>query len=299
MTTSNNTAGGSVMDVHRLLDRAFAGIEMTEERQDLKEEVRANLVARVAELEASGTAPGLAARRAIDELGDVRAMLDVDEPVSGVDAPAWAHHRVRPDPTFVVRTVVLSLVAAAALAVFVLAATIVTVALGLQVAAAASVALAAGAVTADALRQETTGNHPMPAGRATGYGVGAALVLAGLGAGTLYLRDSDVPWLVVGALLALAGIVPLAYLGATQTNRHKAWRVRTQASQALVADRFSVDPAAAARFGLYTVAIWLAAATGFVVLGVTAGWMWSWPALVGGLVVMMLVLARMQFGQHA
>ena len=35
-------------DIHRLLDEAFAGIEMTPDAQDLKEEVRANLVARTA-----------------------------------------------------------------------------------------------------------------------------------------------------------------------------------------------------------------------------------------------------------
>ena len=31
------------MDIHRLLDEAFAGIEVTPEIQDLKEEMRANL----------------------------------------------------------------------------------------------------------------------------------------------------------------------------------------------------------------------------------------------------------------
>jgi hypothetical protein len=49
-------------DIHRLLDEAFAGIEMTPDAQDLKEEVRANLVARSAELEASGKTPTDAAR---------------------------------------------------------------------------------------------------------------------------------------------------------------------------------------------------------------------------------------------
>ena len=37
-------------DIHRLLDEAFAGVEMTPDAQDLKEEVRANLLERVAEL---------------------------------------------------------------------------------------------------------------------------------------------------------------------------------------------------------------------------------------------------------
>jgi hypothetical protein len=54
------------MDIHRLLDEAFAGVEMNPERRDLKEEMRANLVARVAELQSSELARGAAARRAID-----------------------------------------------------------------------------------------------------------------------------------------------------------------------------------------------------------------------------------------
>ena len=62
--------------IHRLLDEAFAGVEQTPEAQDLKEEVRANLVARVDELEGSGRSPEDAARTAIAELGDVRALLD-------------------------------------------------------------------------------------------------------------------------------------------------------------------------------------------------------------------------------
>ena len=57
--------------VHRLLDDAFAGVEPSPEVQDLKEEIRANLEARAAELQASGVAPDAAARRAFDELGEI------------------------------------------------------------------------------------------------------------------------------------------------------------------------------------------------------------------------------------
>ena len=49
MTTRPST---SALDVHRLLDEAFAGVLMTPDLQDLKEEMRANLVARTGEIEA-------------------------------------------------------------------------------------------------------------------------------------------------------------------------------------------------------------------------------------------------------
>ncbi|RZU76699.1 hypothetical protein EV384_5371 [Micromonospora kangleipakensis] len=295
MTIPNDTAGGYGIHVHRLLDEAFAGIEMTQDRQDLKEEMRANLVARVAELESTGVAPQAAARQATEELGDVRDILDGTGPEPDGAAPDWMAHRVRPDPMFLVRAVVLSALATAGLVVLVLAATLLDVPFIGQVAAVVAVALAAGAVTADALHQETTSNHPMPTGRALGYALGAVLALASLGAGWLYLSEGDLPWLVGGALTVVASVALFTYLGATQTNRHKEWVVRTQASHAQMGDRFTEDPAAAARFGLYVVTNWLLVLAAFVVLTLTVGWAWSWLAVLAGFVTMMLMIARMLF----
>ena len=44
--------------IHRLLDEAFAGIPLSPEVQDLKEEVRANLLARIGIQGASGPIAG-------------------------------------------------------------------------------------------------------------------------------------------------------------------------------------------------------------------------------------------------
>ena len=71
--------------------------------------------------------------------------------------------------------------------------------------------------------------------------------------------------------------------------------MRMHESHAAVGDRFTEDPAAAARFGVYTAVTWVVAVAGFVVLTLTVGWVWSWLAIVGGLVVMMLMIARMLF----
>ena len=102
-------------DIHRLLDEAFAGVEMTPDAQDLKEEIRANLVARVDELESSGRSSSDAAREAIGELGDVRDLLDGAGTTADVPratdsyAALQLRHRVRPKVGFVVRVVVWSL----------------------------------------------------------------------------------------------------------------------------------------------------------------------------------------------
>lgn len=285
----------SVLTIHRLLDEAFAGVDATSEVQDLKEEMRSNLVARVTELEQSGLAPEAAAKRAMAELGDIRAIVG-EAGVSAGSTPPWAGQRVRPKPGFVVRTVTAAIVGAAALAAVVLAGWgKVELSRGWQLAAVAVVAILGAGITADALRQETTSNYPVPLGRALGYGIAVALGLAGIGCVAVAASDRVMPVLVGGGLAIVAAIVGLTYLGATQTNRHKPWVIRLQAEQSHVGDRFARDPAAAARFGLYTVAIWLLALGGFVVLGFTAGWWWSWLALLAGLVTMMLTLARVLF----
>jgi len=284
------------MDIHRLLDEAFAGIDVTPEIQDLKEEMRANLVARTAELEGEGLAPPEAARRAMAELGDVRAVIDDVESASP-NVPDWARHRVRPRPRYVLRTALLAALGVLALVPVALPAFDLAVSWALQLAGVAVAALIGGVIVADALRQETSTNYPLPPGRAAGYGVASTLVLGGVGAGALYWRDLGLPWLAAGGLMVLVGVVVFTYLGVTQTNRHKPWVVRQQAEYAQVGDRFAKDPAAAARFGIYTATIWLLAFAAFGVLSFTVGWAWSWLALLAGAAAMMLTLARMLFGK--
>jgi len=292
-------------DIHRLLDQAFAGVEMTPEAQDLKEEIRANLVARVDELEGSGVSPTDAARTAIAELGDVNDLLDDSAGSPGADAgPATAQNayalvtanRVRPKPAFVVRTVVLSLVAAASIAVYVLGVSgIVRVGVpglvGLGVAAAAAL----GFVTADALSQETTSNHPLPVSRALGFGLatGGTIFALGLG-GTLFVEPTAIWAGVVAAILFFASIALFAWLGSTQTNRHKAWT--REVARTMPPNRFETDPNAAARFGIYTVVIFIVTLAVMAVLFFVATWFWAIIALLAGLATMMLVLARMLFG---
>lgn len=288
-------------DIHRLLDEAFAGIEMTPDAQDLKEEVRANLVARAAELEASGKTPTDAAQQAIAELGDVRDLLDDSgaAPGSAVRESAQAaflRHRVRPKAGFVVRTVILSIVAAIALVLLVLGVFgIVPVAMAGLIGFGLAVSLPLGFVTADSLLQETTTNHPLPSGRAIGFGLATFGVLEALALGAVFALHLDLVWLVVvAALLLVASIGLFSWLAATQTNRKKAW-VRTSWDHD-VSNRFEDEPETAARFGIYTAVIWIVTFAVIAVLIFTVGWWWGLLAFVGGFAVMMLVLARMMFG---
>ena len=109
-------------DIHRLLDEAFDGIAMTPETRELKEEVRANLMARATELEAAGSSPAHAARTAIAELGPVEDLLGTAADVRTTNrdtvsaAELHARNKVRANPGFVVRTTLLSVGATASAA---------------------------------------------------------------------------------------------------------------------------------------------------------------------------------------
>ncbi len=289
-------------NLHKILDQAFEGVEPTPEVQDLKEEIRANLLARVAELEAQGRSADDAVRVAIDEVGDLRAVVaDLATIAPPRGAGAWAEHerlaslhRVPPRPAVVVGLVLLCAALAIAITLIVLgAAGVVGMSASSLALKGLAAALLAGAIVVIALRQETTARYPMPPARATAWGAAATAGSLAAALGAAFAIDTSRLGLLEAAIgLAVAAIAGLVTLGVTQTNRAKEW-VRDASKQSQ--DRFTQDPAAAARFGIYSGALWLAALTALVVVGFTAGWLWSWTPLVAALLVEMVLLARMLF----
>jgi len=287
--------------IHRHLDALFADVTLTPDVQDLKEEIRGNLTARVAELEATGVPAAKAADQAIAELGDIEEILGSvreggDEPRS--TAAMYRANRVRPRPGFVLRTILLGVVTLAVAIVVTFAATnILHWNAGVQVALAiVGVGLPVGILVADSLRQETAASYPLPRGRAAWYGASTAVAVAGLAMG---LVIADVPselWpLAVGVPLLVASGLMFTYLGVTQSNRRKAW-VRELEDRYIAADRFQNDPAAASRFGLYAGVIWMVAILAFIVMVLKVGSVQALIAIFAGVIATMILLARMQFG---
>ncbi|WP_062516623.1 permease prefix domain 1-containing protein [Demequina gelatinilytica] len=287
-------------DIHRLLDEAFADVAMTSDARDLKEEIRANLMARTVELESTGLAPSAAARRAIEELGPLEELLGTSPAAPSPEPMAAQHarHKVRPRPGFVVRTTLLSVVASAAAVLAIAAA-----AGGIDGGAGAVISLglisavALGIVTGDALAQETTVNHPMPRARATGWGVATFAAIAAVAAGGAFALDTGlVASAIAGGVLALASIGLFAWLGATQTNRGKAW---VRAAAPAGEDHGFADDNAAARFGLYTAVLWTVGIAVAIALAVAVAWWWCLVILAACVAVMMLMIARMLFARGA
>ncbi|WP_285108065.1 permease prefix domain 1-containing protein [Promicromonospora sp. MEB111] len=292
--------------VHRLLDEAFAGIPTTPDVQDLKEEIRANLLDRVAELTAGGVAPDDAARRAVAELGDVRALVDeADAGPRAAERPApsafelMTRNRVPASGAFVAAVVLMSIVLAASVVGTVFAA--VGYAhrdLGplLPTVLALVAGCALGWIVGGSLSQETTASHPVPRRRAALFGVGWGLVLVGALLALVHLFGGTNGWLVLDGLVLVAGVVLLSWLAATTTNRKKQWALAEESVHAQAGTRFDRDPAAAARFGIYTVVVWSLTGVAALVVGTTVSWSWVWLPGVLGWVVFMLMLATMLFG---
>jgi hypothetical protein len=286
--------------LHRLLDEAFAPYPVTAETLDLKQEVRGNLAARAAELRAGGSTAPDAARTALAELGDIGSLLG--EAPAEVAKESWTseqrRNRVKVKPAFAVRTTLV----AGALAVVVLvlkfeAFGLVALDPAVGFAAIPAAALLVGWIVFDALRQETTMNYPLPRPAAIGFGIAAALLTGGIGGIWQILLAPGILWIVATGVMVVAAIALFTSLGVTRTNRRKPWATRLMQREGEMPNRFEENPAAAARFGIYTAGIFIAAFAVFIVLTVTVGWAWSWLAMVGGFVVMLIVLARMLFGE--
>ncbi|WP_287928960.1 permease prefix domain 1-containing protein [Arthrobacter sp.] len=293
-------SGAGQSNIHRHLDEAFAGLAMTPELQDLKEEIRSNLSARVDELRQSGATDDEAAATAITELGDIGELIrqesagEVAEPVSPGVAQVrdYARNRVRPNSGFVTGAVLLSVLAVASLLLFVMV-------LGpsgnpgMAVLSGLVLAVSVGVTVCWSLRQETSHNYPVPLRRALSYGAAAAAGVVGLALCAL-VTTAGTGMLAAGVFVVLGSVVGFIRLGISQTNRRKPW-VREVQRGMEGQDRFSQDPAAAARFGMYVGALWIAALAVFAVLTFTVGIAWSWLAILAALAATMVILARMLF----
>ena len=221
---------------------------MTPDAQDLKEEVRANLVARVDELEAAGVAPE-AARRAIAELGDrARSCWRDDGASHGATSDRYAAMQLAPpraaEPGLrrargrVVRCWPSTGIALAILG----AAGVLPLPVGALIAGLSGSHRRAWPARRRLALAGDDDQPPDAASAAGGYFLATFLGVYGLGIAALVLAlrcrcgASSSPPLGV-----IASIILFAFLGATQTNRHKAW-TREQHERATSATGSSRSP---------------------------------------------------------
>ena len=144
------------------------------------------------------------------------------------------------------------------------------------------------------LTQETAVHEPMSWKRALFYVAAAGVFLYGVVVFLIAYFDKS-----AGLPYAIATLIPFilpsgalgAFLIMTEKDRSKPW-VRQQREEAIKHSwQNFASPAQMERFGLFSGAIWIAAAAVFVLLTILFGLKFSWLAIVAALVGQMIVLA--------
>ncbi|MDM4762749.1 permease prefix domain 1-containing protein [Galbitalea sp. SE-J8] len=291
------------MDPETYVRELFARYEPTAELDDFREEVLGNLRARIAQLTDEGVAAAEAARRAQTELGDIDEVAREmsRERVLDVYSHLYLRERVRPSTGRVTALVLLSVVIALGAAGLTFAGVARATGAGahptIAIVSGLVAAIAVGGVVLVGTTTETSTLYPLPIGRGALYGLAAAALAGGVVVGAAFvLTDWVGAGLLTGIPLLLLGMSGLIVLGVTQTNRKKPWVLREQQRQAeLHVDEFSRNPQVAARFGVYTAALWTAAIVAAVVVLIAAGPLWCWLPFPLTIVAMMILIGRMGF----
>jgi hypothetical protein len=140
------------------------------------------------------------------------------------------------------------------------------------------------------MTQETAALYPMRKKRAALYTAGAGVAAFGLvlfpltyfatGRGLMEAIATLFPFVLPGAGL-------LVFLGLTERGRLKPWA----AERMLAEVRGAHEGAAAVRFGLYSGAVWIFAAGGFVLAGFLIGFRYSWLVFIFAVAVQLVVQA--------
>ena len=157
------------------------------------------------------------------------------------------------------------------------------------------IAVPVGLIVADSLGQETTSNYPMPRKRAGLYGLAVGAILAGAAFVTWFGFETDELWAgILGVVVIVLGSAARHLYGRDQTNRHKPW-TKAAAANYQFQNKWEDNPQDAARYGMYSGALWLLAIGAFVALSLTVGFAWSWIAFLVAVLVQMIMTARMLF----
>jgi uncharacterized membrane protein YozB (DUF420 family) len=158
--------------------------------------------------------------------------------------------------------------------------------------------------------QETAARHPLSPKRALWYTLAATLVVFGMiffplvyftvhGAAESGIdRSLTANTPLIGALtvtmpFCVSGLGLLVFLWLTEKNRLKPWAMKYRGAKIRETMEAWNSPAGAARFGLFSGAVWIAAFGVFFVLGFRTGFRFSWLAFVFAAAVQLLIQGLM------
>ena len=280
------------MNAKEFVDSLFKGYEETAELADFKEELLGNLNAKIESLVKKGADADAAFARASAELGDVSALADELSLKKRKEVFEEVYMDIR---NFMNAKRVAGYVAFVVSALFgIITALIVLFSgnwrdggfdmTGVFASAMPFLTAAAAGFTWLGLTQETASAYPVSKKRAAWYAAGAGLLVFGILTVPIVLFSDGLKGgglEVIGAIsvlipFVLPGIGILVFLGLTEKDRLKPWAKDFRDKAVKREMEMWSDPAAAARFGMFSGAIWVFAAGVFILLGFLIGFKFSW-----------------------
>jgi len=293
------------MEAKEFVDSLFKGYEETPALADFKEELLANLNAKIEDLVKKGMEPGAAFTKASAELGDVSALADDLSLKKRTEVFEDAYMGVS---RYMPAGRVAGYVVFGVLAFFGITVALITLFAvkgvnigfdgpidwtGFFATMMPFLVAAIAGFTFLGVTQETASMYPVDKKRAVWYTVAAALIAFGIftmpivyfsirianniaSEITNYNFEALVPVLGILIPFVLPGIGILVYLCLTEKDRLKPWAkdFRNKA----VAQEMALwnDPAVAMRFGMFSGAIWIFAVGLFLLLGFIISFKFSW-----------------------
>ena len=308
------------MDAKKFVDSLFEGYEETAALADFKEELLANLNAKIESFVKKGMDAQAAFAQASAELGDVSALADelslkkrkeVFEEVY-MDIRAYMPAR-RVAGYLVFGALALFGISVALIALFAIRGTGLKARIDLTAFFGTMMPFLTAAITGFTylgVTQETASMNPVSKKRGAWYAAAAGMIVFGLCtmpiayfgvriAGDIvsdiigYNIVSIVPVVSLLIPFVLPGIGILVFLVLTEKDRLKPWakdfRDRTVEREMAVWQ----NSATASRFGMFSGAIWIFAIGIFILLGFIIGFRFSWLVFIFAVAIQLLVQAAM------
>ena len=312
------------MEAKQFVDSLFNGYEETAALADFKEELLGNLNAKIEDLVKKGMEPEAAFTKASAELGDVSALADelsLKKRTEVFEEAYMGISRYMPAKRITAYVIfgVLAFfgITVACITFFATGKTGLNKHIELTAFFATMMPFLVAAVTGFTylgMTQETASMYPVSKKRGAWYSVAAGLIAFGIftmpivyfgvkiadnifSEITSYNPEVLVP--VIGILIpfVLPGIGILVFLVLTEKDRLKPWakdfRDKTVAREMALWN----DPAVAARFGMFSGAIWIFATGLFLLLGFIISFKFSWLVFIFAVAFQLLIQGVMSKGE--
>ena len=281
------------------VERLFSEYEDTPELGDFKEEVTCNLKERVKELMSKGYDEEGAFDQATAELGDITAIADEVGRKKRNEAFAQMYMGAKVP---ISKRTALGITIASGFLLIAVGMILISLFMNREIAAITysspiMLALACGMFTYFGLTQETAAHYPVKNSRAIGYGIVCLLGVLGAGfaATSFFLRNWDMPSsLIVKTALIIPAICGLIFLLATEKKRQKPWLkalVEQEIENFTKLHRDIVNPAKAAKFGVFSGGLWVLAIAVFATLLLVANWQFSWLVFIFAAAIQVFMVA--------